>query len=103
MMKRSFAEIDSAQNENNRLTQLEDLKERFISSSKLDCSQCVQNIEEYYEKCYQINELNNEMQVLFPVCKLLLFISPVGTIFFFTTSNEDLATWANSNSLSFPV
>lgn len=64
MMKRSFAEIDSAQNENNRLTQLEDLKERFSSSSKLDCSQCVHNIEEYYEKCYQINHLNNEMQVL---------------------------------------
>ena len=69
MMKRSFAEIDSAQNENNRLTQLEDLKERFTSSSKLDCSQC-KNIEEYYEKCYQISDLNNEMQVFItvPLC-----------------------------------
>lgn len=63
MMKRSFAEIDSARNESNRMSKLEDLNNKLASVRKVDCSKCVNSIEEYYEKCSQITELHNAMQV----------------------------------------
>lgn len=63
MMKRSFAEIDAARNEDIRTMQLKELKEKLAFVEPLQCSKCVLNIEEYYEKCSQISQLHNAMQV----------------------------------------
>ena len=63
MMKRSFAEIDSAQNEDNRITELEDLKDTIASMSELTCSKCVPSLDGYYIKCSDINMLRQEVQV----------------------------------------
>lgn len=63
-MKRSFAEIDSAQSESNRLLSLNNLNKELSSAKKLDeCSKCVPSIDEYYRKCSRISQLNNKMQV----------------------------------------
>ena len=63
MMKRSFAEIDSAQNEDNRVTELEELKDKIASMSEITCSKCVPSLDEYYIKCSDINMLRQEVQV----------------------------------------
>lgn len=63
MMKRSFAEIDSVQDEDKRTIQLEDLNKQFASVGELECSKCAHNIDGYYEKCSQITHLHNELQV----------------------------------------
>lgn len=62
MMKRSFAEIDSARNEDRRTAKLEELK-KLASLEDLKCSKCVHDINEYYDKCLQITDLHNAMQV----------------------------------------
>ena len=64
MMRRSFAEIDSAQSQSRRIKELSKLERDFASFSGLnDCSKCLPSITEYYQKCSRIRELTRKMQV----------------------------------------
>ena len=64
MMRRSFAEIDSAQSQSRRKKELSILEGEFASIGGLNnCSKCLPSIAEYYLKCSQIRELSQKMQV----------------------------------------
>lgn len=64
MMKRSFAEMDSAKNESQHVVLLKELENKLESTSELnECSKCLESIHEYYWKCSQINEVNGSLQV----------------------------------------
>ena len=63
MMKRSFAEIDSAQDESDRLRSLEELSMRLASCETIVCDYCTESVQHYYNKCKQITELRGKMQV----------------------------------------
>ncbi len=66
MMRRSFAEVDSAQSQSRRMKELSTLQEELVSFSGLnDCSKCVPSIHEYYQKCSQIMALTRNIQVNF--------------------------------------
>ena len=74
MMRRSFAEIDSAQTYSKRKKELDKLEKEFTSFKGLDnCLKCVPSIDEYYQKCSRINELTQRMQVR--VCGLFSLYS----------------------------
>lgn len=63
MMKRSFAEIDSVRSESYRMIRLNQLKKLESESDVNDCSNCMPSINDYYQRCCQISEINNRMQV----------------------------------------
>lgn len=67
-MKRSFAEIDSAQDESGRLQSLHDLSMELEGSEDVECDHCTDNIHDYYAKCSRLTELHLKMQVCFDVC-----------------------------------
>lgn len=69
MMKRSFAEIDSAKSENKNVVYLNELEKKFESESEMiSCPKCVDGIYEYYCKCSQIKELQSSIQVSIKTC-----------------------------------
>lgn len=63
MMKRSFAEIDSARHEVDRKQALEDLEQSITGLGQLDCPVCFEDIDQYYSACARIAHLRREMQV----------------------------------------
>ena len=64
MMKRSYAEIDLVRKEVNRTVLLEKLKRKLESGYEvIECDSCSHNIEDYYEKCFRLCEINIKMQV----------------------------------------
>ena len=64
MMRRSFAEIDSAKAQSRRIKELSDLKKKFASFCGLsDCTKCIPSINEYYHKCSRISELSEKIKV----------------------------------------
>ena len=61
MMKRSFAEIDSAKHEVDRKQALQDLEESINGLGELDCPICFEDIDQYYSACARIAYLRREM------------------------------------------
>ena len=83
-MKRSFAEINSAQDESSRLRSLHDLKMVLGDSATIDCDQCVGSIQNYYMKCSRMTELHLKMQVcvtLDSLCKCVHLLNNCGWFF----------------------
>lgn len=63
MMKRSFAELDSARHEVDRQQALKDLEQSIGSLEDLDCPLCSTDVDHYYSACARIAHLRKEMQV----------------------------------------
>ena len=63
MMKRSFAEIDSARHEVDRKQALQDLEQSIRDLQELDCPICFEDIDSYYSACARITYLKGQMQV----------------------------------------
>jgi len=63
MMKRSFAEIDSAQEESDRLHQLEELSSRLEGCEDVTCEYCSDSIRPLYEKCDRITRTQLKLKV----------------------------------------
>ena len=69
MMKRSFAEIDSARHEVDRTQALQDLEQSIRDLQELDCPICFEDIDSYYSACARITYLKREMQVPYSMNK----------------------------------
>ncbi len=76
MMKRSFAEVDSARHEVDRQQALRDLEQSIGSLEGLDCPLCSVDIDQYYSACARIAHLRKKMQVRTYVRELLEQLSP---------------------------
>ena len=63
MMKRSFAEIDSARHVGDHQAALYSIKESIESLQKEGCPICVQDIDQYYSACMTVTNLRKNMQV----------------------------------------
>ena len=63
MMKRSFAETDSARHEVDRQDALKGLEEDLSSLDQLDCPICSTDIDYYYSACARVTHLKMKMQV----------------------------------------
>ena len=63
MMKRSFAEIDSARHMSCHQEALYSIKESIESLQKEDCPICIQDIDQYYRACVTVTNFHKNMQV----------------------------------------
>ncbi len=63
MMKRSFAEIDSAQDESERLRRVEELVDKLDKLEKIECEYCAESITQYYLTCEKITHSRRKLQV----------------------------------------
>lgn len=64
MMKRSFAELDSARHEVDRQQAVQELEQNVGSLQRLDCPVCDTDIDHYYGACARITHLKKKMQTL---------------------------------------
>ena len=63
MMKRSFAELDSARHQVDRQQAVEELEQNVGSLQRLGCPICDTDINHYYGACARITHLKKTMQV----------------------------------------
>ena len=63
MMKRSFAELDSARHQVDRQQAVQELEQNVGSLQRLDCPICDTDIDHYYGACARITYLKKKMQV----------------------------------------
>ena len=63
MIKRSFAEQESARHEMDRKQALDDPKQSISSLQDLNCPLCSIDIDQYYGACARIAHLRKDMQV----------------------------------------
>lgn len=68
MMKRSFAELDSARHEGNRKEMLQKLLEEQKLMEVLNCYMCYEDIDQYYQSCVQLTNLRKKVQVFISCC-----------------------------------
>lgn len=91
MMKRSFAELDSARHEVDRQQALKDLEQSIGSLEDLDCPLCSTDVDHYYSACARIAHLRKEMQV-----EPLLYVIDIVTEWCFDGSSfcNDGCSWS---------
>ena len=67
MMKRSFAEVDTARHKRSHQQSVESLQLDMRSLTQLNCPVCTQDIDQYYSVATRIAHLQKEMQVLYNI------------------------------------
>ena len=63
MMKRSFAELDSARQKPEWEETIKDVKQKISELESLNCLICITDLDEYYRLCSRLCDLEKSMRV----------------------------------------